>query len=85
MPVEKEPDSISRRSFLKQSVSGCAGVLVAKELLSAEARGAAKGNEAKKDSGTAMIEVPFGRESECDSGSSASVDEAVVCFETCSR
>jgi predicted dehydrogenase len=60
MPVEKEPDSISRRSFLKQSVSGCAGVLVAKELLTAEARGAATGNEAKKASGASMIDVPFG-------------------------
>src|SRR4051812_45799897 len=56
MPVKKKPDSISRRSFLKQGVSGCAGVLVANELLSAEA----KGNEAEKDSGATMIGVPFG-------------------------
>lgn len=59
MPVEKEPDNISRRSFLKQGVSGCAGVLVAKELLSPEARGAAKEKDAKKDSGATMIDVPF--------------------------
>jgi predicted dehydrogenase len=61
MPIEKEPNSISRRSFLKQSVAGGAGALVASELLSAEARGEKKTNQAKKEPVATMMGVPFER------------------------
>jgi hypothetical protein len=57
--MEKEHGSISRRSFLKQSVAGGAGVLVADRLLSAEARVEAKGVRAATNSGAPMMDVPF--------------------------
>jgi predicted dehydrogenase len=59
MPIEKRPQNISRRSFLKQSVAGSAGVLVASELLNAEARAEEKGDTGKKHSGGTMMDVPF--------------------------
>jgi len=59
MPIEKETNDISRRSFLKQSVSGCAGALVASELLSSEVAPKARGDEEKKHSGATMMDVPF--------------------------
>jgi len=58
MPIEKEPSSISRRNFLKQGMSGCAGVLVASELLSEEAKAKGKA-DTKKDPGQSMMDVPF--------------------------
>jgi predicted dehydrogenase len=58
MPIKQEPNNISRRNFLKQSVSGCAGALVASELLSEEAKAKAKSGS-KKDSGKTMMDVPF--------------------------
>src|SRR5437763_3034923 len=60
MPIDKEPHHISRRSFLRQSVSGCAGALVANELLGSDATGQPKKDEPKKDSGKTTMEVPFG-------------------------
>jgi len=59
MPIEKGPQGVSRRSFLKQSVAGSAGVLVTNELLRAEARDAEKRGTANKHSGATMMEVPF--------------------------
>src|SRR5215470_6355820 len=59
MRIEKKPNSISRRSFLKKSVAGSAGVLVANGLLNADARAEAKGDRAKKHSGATMMEVSF--------------------------
>src|SRR5215468_2985620 len=59
MRIEKQTNYISRRNFLKQSVAGGAGVLVANELLSLEAGAEAKGSEAKKHSSASMMEVPF--------------------------
>ena len=60
MRIEKEHSSISRRSFLKQSVAGSAGVLVSNQLLAAKAGTDAKEDRAKKHSGATMMDVPFG-------------------------
>lgn len=58
MAIEKENGGVSRRSFLKQSVAGGAGALVASELLNAEA-GEARSESSKEKSGATMIGVPF--------------------------
>jgi len=60
MRIEKQTNNISRRNFLKQSVAGSAGVLVANELLSAEAGAETKGDRGKKHSSATMMDVPFG-------------------------
>jgi predicted dehydrogenase len=59
MPSEKPTNNISRRNFLKQSVAGSAGALVANEVLSAEAGAKTKGDKEKEHSGATMMDVPF--------------------------
>ena len=59
MPIEKSTNNISRRNFLKQSVAGGAGALVANELLGAEAGAKTKGDKGKEHSGATMMDVPF--------------------------
>jgi Oxidoreductase family, NAD-binding Rossmann fold len=54
MALKKELDGVSRRSFLKQSIAGGAGVLVANEILSD-----GMSAEAKKTSAASMMGVPF--------------------------
>ena len=58
MPTDKS-NKISRRNFLKQSVAGGAGALVANELLSADAGAKTKGEKGKGHSGATMMDVPF--------------------------
>src|SRR5690242_11960473 len=60
MGMEKKHSGVSRRSFLKQTVAGGAGVLVADGLLNAEPSAQAQGNRVAKNSGATMMDVPFG-------------------------
>src|SRR5438045_8851292 len=59
MPIENEPNGISRRSFLKQSVAGGASALVASEIQGRKVSGQGKNSDAKKNSAATMIGVPF--------------------------
>lgn len=54
MPTEEESSNISRRSFMKRSVAGGAGLLVASDILSKELVA-----EAKKSGGGTMMGVAF--------------------------
>src|SRR5437016_2829308 len=54
MPTEKELSNISRRSFMKRSVAGGAGLLVASDILSNELSA-----ETRKAAHGTMMGVPF--------------------------
>ncbi len=83
MAMDKESQEISRRSFLRRTAIGGAGLMVAADILGSDSLAGTR-NSTKSTANPTMIGVPFEARERVRLGIIGVGGGAPVCWETCS-